>query len=382
MSPEDAAIAGYIKVIISKSSGEEERRGARQALGQYGQRAVLAVSAAMSALNKDGEDYRRLNATLKIIRARLSRTSASGADVKTLSPDEGVVMEVIARVKDLQTARFTASDFLEACKDDDVADLASRFSLSRDQATGILHSLAEKGVLDIIDLPNRSRQFKLTEDARIGIMARSANEVGLQIPTHSDERYTLIVNNDLYKNRELEADVKGYQLYGRHVGAGDRFGLMACDTSKVNNILSKVSDAARTVVQVAEGFSEADAAELMRRAPGIRIMRIDTAGFKYDQALDNESRRNCRFNLYAMMLAARKITKEDVLQNSAAYRLLSFFVNTHFKDGAEDIAESYIDALINSDKIAFIINHNLSYKPAKRWRRPTYSTVAAALISA
>jgi len=218
-------------------------------------------------------------------------------------------------------------------------------------------------------------------DRQIRNMCTAARETGLAIPTNiHDGRYTLLVNYDLHKdNKELKADIRGYNLpNNQHIGSGDRFDIERINTANVNNILAHVKNPATTIVQVSHEFSDTDIAKLKDKAPCIRVLRVETKDFK---ELDNATRRSLRFDLYAMMLAARRVTEDDIRENTAIYRILKFFLNTHYKDGKEDIAPSLIEALVRNE-LAILIKHSLSYRPAEIWRRPSYHTVAATLISA
>ena len=205
------------------------------------------------------------------------------------------------------------------------------------------------------------------------------------IPTRKDEQYTLLVDNNIYRDKdEYEKDIAGYMLSdGRCLGAGDRFNLKSVNTADVDNILAHIKDPKRTIVQISNSLSIEDVMRLLNRAPGIRIINVDTKDFKYDKELTDDARRDCRFDIYAMMLAARRITKEDIASQNSIYRVLSFMINTHFKDGSQNVAPLYIEALINvSANLDVIIKTNLSYKPIRRWNIPSYKAVSATLISA
>lgn len=234
----------------------------------------------------------------------------------------------------------------------------------------------------------------ILNDKLMGIerMVPRAQETGNQI-VETGTRYTLLVDNNLYKDGELNQDIRGYNLAdGRHIGAGDRFNLEAINTSNVDNIMSHLEgkDPESTIIQISNSMSEADIRELNRRlqqkfadkAPAIRIMRVDTVSAR-DNAMSTEERRMYRFDLYATMLAARRITDKDIQERNSIYRTLEFFVMTHMDRedvAAKDVSE-YITALVASDK-NFIIRCALSFSPSKRWRVKEYHLVTAALICA
>ncbi|MDD5496149.1 MAG: ROK family protein [Candidatus Omnitrophica bacterium] len=226
-------------------------------------------------------------------------------------------------------------------------------------------------------------------------MVNVADSAGKEISRIYPEKYRLLVDCNIYKGGREELDndrSKGYiSADGKCIVAGDRFELEMVDTSNIENILKYVKDPARTIVQVSGNLKVDDIMQLMKKAPGIRVVNVDTSNFKYDNELDAVARQKCRFDLYAMMLAARSITGEDVKTKNSIYRALKFFLNSHYKNGVEDIASHYIDALVveetvdeklKKDNITYILKCILSYKPAKPYRVPEYNNVAAALISA
>lgn len=209
-----------------------------------------------------------------------------------------------------------------------------------------------------------------------------AKHVGVKIAPPV-QNYTLVVDNNIYKDNELTDDKKGYLMPGiGHVGTADRFNIETADTSNVNNILKHVKEPKNTIVQVSGRLSHEDLKLLKVKAPDVRIMRVDTTYFKEDTEMTDEMRREARFGLYARMLLARRITREDILEKNNIYRLLSFYINVNHEDS--DIADKYMEALVNSDfkGFTFIINTNLSYRPAERWRVKEYHLISAALISA
>ena len=229
-----------------------------------------------------------------------------------------------------------------------------------------------------LDAMNHSHKI----ERKIQEMSIAAEEAGKQIPTNiPDGRYELIVDYGLHDDEdEYKADIRGYELeHGGHIGAGDRFDLTRANTSDVENILAHVKNPESTIVQVSGELAENDVLKLKKKAPGIRVIRVDTPGLMDE---DNDSvRRHHRFDLYAMMLAARKITDNDIKRTTSIYRVLQFFVNTHYKDGDEDIASAFIHALVNNE-LAVVIKYNLSFCPAGPWAKPGYHTIADTLVSA
>ena len=123
--------------------------------------------------------------------------------------------------------------------------------------------------------------------------------------------------------------------------------------------------------------------ELRDKAPGIRVVRVDTKNIDYYN-LESAERQKIRFDIYAMMLLARVVTQDDISGNTSIYRTLRFFLNTHSANDAEDIATEYINALVKDSlkNLIFIIKKVLSYKPLERLPMPDYHKVAATLVSA
>ena len=79
------------------------------------------------------------------------------------------------------------------------------------------------------------------------------------------------------------------------------------------------------------------------------------------------------------MLLARRIDKSDG-RDSSIYKLLSFYVRSHFTLEDKVAIEDYIDAIMNSD-IARLIKGCLVYRPIEPYKVPDHDTVAVTLIS-
>jgi hypothetical protein len=219
-----------------------------------------------------------------------------------------------------------------------------------------------------------------TLDKEVEPMIEPAREAGIQVAPPS-QRYTLIVDRSLYKDDELKNDRAGYDTRVGRMGAADRFDLKAVDTSNVGNILANITDPANTVIQISSELSQAEMNELSMQAPGVRVIRVNTLGFTSDPELNNAARRDARFDLYAMMLLARRVTEKDIAESSSIYRVLSFMIETRIMSGQIAAATDYIKA-IATDSLLKVIKTNLSYVPAAKWRTPRYEEVAATLISA
>jgi hypothetical protein len=67
--------------------------------------------------------------------------------------------------------------------------------------------------------------------------------------------------------------------------------------------------------------------------------------------------------------------------DSPIYRLLSFYLKTHFNFSDKIAIDDYIQAITKSD-IGKLILGILAYRPAKAYDVPEYKNVAETLISA
>ena len=182
----------------------------------------------------------------------------------------------------------------------------------------------------------------------------------------------VIVDKGIFERGALSKDVAGRILNGRYIAAGDICNLESCNTKDVADILRTLNrieySPERTIVQVSSKLNQKDIKRLQAEAPGVRFMRVNTSALniKYNRDLDAETRWKLRFNLYALLLAARDITDEDVRQKeaSATYRMLRFLLKAH---GAEN-PDSYIEELAR-DNIAFLINFSLSFVSSEPWSK-------------
>jgi hexokinase len=198
------------------------------------------------------------------------------------------------------------------------------------------------------------------------------------------QRYTLIVDNNMYKNGELNKDIDGYDIPGAHIGARDRFDLKSANTSDIDNILEKIADPENTIVQVSGDLTREELSRLRKEKPGVRIIRVNTTGFASRTDMNETARRNARFDIYNMMRLARRITKDDIAQKNSIWRALNFMIDTHERTGEMTAVADYIEALAKNDleSLMRIIKTNLSYVPAARWRTPKYEEVTATLMFA
>ena len=189
----------------------------------------------------------------------------------------------------------------------------------------------------------------------------------------SESKTRIIVDNNIFEEGALEKDITGRRFGGRYAAAGDMCNLEKCDTSNADDILRKLRaitcQPQRTIVQVSNELGSEGINRLRAEAPeGVRFMRVDTNALdiKYNRDLDNETRWKLRFDLYAMLLAARDITGADInlKEASPVYRTMLYFLETHnAADPGAYIAE------LAKDNVVFLIKHCLSFFPTKVWSK-------------
>jgi hypothetical protein len=201
-----------------------------------------------------------------------------------------------------------------------------------------------------------------------------AKLAGIEIPTHPNKRYNLLVTPDFFANGELDAQRLQY---------ADRFDLNtvsgSTDEQFVNNVLAKAKGKVeRTVVLVPDTLAPNMIQRLV--TSHIRVIRANAAQLLEAKTSKDPERANFQADTYAVMLLTRKIDK-DTQKDSAVYRTLSFMIKSHFKMDGTIAVDDYIQAL-TSDDILRLVKGYLAYKPAEAYRVPDYSTVAAALLSA
>jgi hypothetical protein len=221
---------------------------------------------------------------------------------------------------------------------------------------------------------NNTGNAKELDDA-----AKLATKVGASdMPTLPDKRYTLLVTSEFFANGELRSHQEKY---------GDRFELDsvsgATDEQFVNNVLTKAKGIeTRTVVLVPDTMKP-DQLERLTKA-GIRFVQTNASALaqaKTDASMDGAAyRASFQINTYAIMLLVRSIN-DSMKQDSALYRLLEFYIKSHF-DLTDKVAVSdYIQAIMKGD-VSRLIKGVLAYKPAQPYQAPNYNNVAATLMSA
>ncbi|MBL7073399.1 MAG: hypothetical protein ISS33_06485 [Candidatus Omnitrophica bacterium] len=219
------------------------------------------------------------------------------------------------------------------------------------------------------------------EKKKLETLTEYANEVGKLIAPPVS-RYTLFTAYDLATDEEYDEDIKSYR---------SRFNIERISTDKPEDIVEKILEVIRKkglsgeniIVQLPEEFaaSRYDIAELIKEAPGIKFMVIDTKGLKEE---DNEDdRKKYRDIIYSMMVLARNI---DETSSPMVLNLLNYFIDYCFKDYCdsqmrEAVIGTYTACLACND-ISEILNVVLSYKYMTKHKLPDKALIAKTLVSA
>jgi len=215
---------------------------------------------------------------------------------------------------------------------------------------------------------------KTIADDNIKNMTDAAKATGLDIPTHTDERYTLLVTSEFFANGELNEHRARY---------GARFDLDAVSGMSpeqfVVNVLAKANGKeARTVALLPNDLPQEQLARLI--SAGIRFVPTDVNELRSARANRDGNRAQFQQDTYAVMLLVRRIDKK-ITKDSSIYRLLSFYLKSHFALTDKIAVEDYINAILNSD-IAKLIKGYLMYRPIEAYDAPEYKKVAETLMSA
>jgi hypothetical protein len=258
-------------------------------------------------------------------------------------------------------------------------------------------------------MARRADKKPIGEDAMgfIESYREPAAEAAAMIPFEAGERYTLLVDDKFCTDEQLDADINtGYLMPDgkTKVVLGDRVNVARIDTSSADLVLKAITDRGldpnRVVVQISRSLDAAGVKRLA--AAGIRVINVDANDLKYTaediygtgSGMSKLIRQQCRFDIYAMMIAARRVTESDIREKTGVYRTLMFLLMTHGRpDDADFNAEDCVKALVNATArtgdpavvdaaVGFIVTHYLSYRPTGIWAQPNFNTVAATLVSA
>ncbi|UCD54770.1 MAG: class II fructose-bisphosphate aldolase [Candidatus Omnitrophota bacterium] len=211
--------------------------------------------------------------------------------------------------------------------------------------------------------------------SEINKMKTTATRVGLEIPTHLNTRYTLLLATEFF------ADSKEFKKHETEFRDRFNLGTVGGRTAEqfIDNVLAKARGIEhRTVVLLPDRISRRWLERLT--AVGIRFIRTDVEDLVEARVNKDVNRTTFQLNTYATMLLIRHIDR-SIGRESPLYRILSFYIKSHFKLDSNVEIEDYIQAIITGN-IAILIRGYLSYRPAKPYQAPDYEKIAAALISA
>lgn len=183
-----------------------------------------------------------------------------------------------------------------------------------------------------------------------------------------------LVTSEFFANGELEEHRTRY---------GDRFDLDTISGRSseqiVNNILAKAKDKETKTIALVPNDLSAEQLERLTRV-GIRFVRVNIAELQKAKANKDTDREKFQIDTYAMMLLLRRIDN-SITADSSLYRLLSFYLKSHFALADKIAIDDYIMAIVTND-VAKLIKGYLSYRPVRQYETPDYNKVAVTLISA
>ncbi len=225
-----------------------------------------------------------------------------------------------------------------------------------------------------------SKRYEVSSEEEIPAMISLASEAGRQI-VPPNARYTLLVTYEFFANGELREHRQAY---------ADRFNLDAVSGSTADQFITNVLDNPnvirdRTIVllpnELATDKFEEKHFQVLKGA-GIRFMIVNRNDLMTAHAAKDAYRAKFQQDTYAVMLLMRAIDNNNIRADSPIYRLLSFYLKTHFN--LSNIAiDDYIIAIANNE-IGKLINGILMYRPAQPYDKAEleYEKVAATLLSA
>lgn len=232
-------------------------------------------------------------------------------------------------------------------------------------AAGRLNEAADKIAAPVLD---RIAQDDIKEAIQL------AGQAGAQVPTQANTRYNLLVTEQFFRNGELNEHKAKY---------GDRFDLDrvsgATPEQFIQNVLAKsAGKETRTVVLVPNDLPKEQLERLANA--GIRFVMTNTNELISARTNKDEYRAKFQLDTYIVMLLTRAIDNTTD-RSSPVYRLLSFYLRTHFTFAETIAIDDYIMAIAKNE-IGKLIQGILSYRPAKAYDKPDYEKVAATLIAA
>ena len=211
----------------------------------------------------------------------------------------------------------------------------------------------------------------------ISSMQDLAEDAARDIPVFDDERYTLLVPFTLYAEGKLEEHKQKYEdafdLEGVSGRGHDQF---------LRNVLANARGKEnRTIVLVPRDLPTSYL-NILKNA-GIRFIREGLEGQSIwkKAAKKSEDRERFLVNTYTIMLLARRVDERSISEDSPTYKLLAFYLKSHFHL-SEVAIEDYIKAILNGH-VPTLIKGYLSYRPAIPGNlRQEYDRVSEVFLSA
>lgn len=211
-----------------------------------------------------------------------------------------------------------------------------------------------------------------------------AENAGQKIMEESRGQYKLILPYQFFAKEEFQAHEARY---------GDRFSLIRVSDGDgrgnnsseqyIKNALNSVrpGEEGKAIVLVSSEASSDNLKLLTKR--GIRFVRIEGGILTNPTYKEDAYRASFQLNTYAVMLLTRSVNAATS-KDSPTYKLLSFYLKSHFSlDGIA--IDEYIAAIIANDdnSVAKLIKGYLSYVPITPYDAAVeYKKIAATLISA
>jgi len=205
-----------------------------------------------------------------------------------------------------------------------------------------------------------------------------ADKAGREIPTYIDARYTLLFFNEFFADGEFNAQNAIY---------GDKFDF---GNKKINISGLAYGQYIDAVIVRAKEREDKTIALVSHKTPkkllskltalGIRFIPTNIQNLVEMRAKNDEYREQFQRETYSTMWLARHIN-DATLKNSAAYRVLTFYLKTHF--ALDNIGtEEYVEAIL-AGNVAKLIQGYLMYRPAMPYNaRKDYENIAPTLLSA
>ncbi|MFH1790736.1 MAG: hypothetical protein ABH885_01985 [Candidatus Omnitrophota bacterium] len=265
-----------------------------------------------------------------------------------------------------------------------LADVLPRVKFYLDEAAASKSIVAEQAKAR--SLPARRQDFLSAIErvaSRIRAMDDLAGQAGRMIPTHPEsEQYTLLMpynfyaDNDEFKNQKREF--------------GNRFNLERVMTQDPGEFLEKALALAlakgresKAIVLIpeenAQKLTEHELGQLAQA--GVRFIVTSANVLEKAKAAAAADRNKFQMNTYAMMLLARHINGE-MDEESPIYKLLSFYVRTHFELAKGVGVRDFVNAVIHST-VSVLIKGHLSYRPARPFdSREEYDRISRSLVFA